>query len=171
MKRQTFIPRVLFSLAAAGAMCSAEPVATTPAVPAKSGFTLADLKAQIPQSKDGTFLIEIPMILSTATDLEVQGLLAGQPVETTGQIMPQASDNADGRHLRIFRSQLLCCAAHARQCSVAIELPEKAPALKEMTWVKIVGTLSYKREDRRIVPVVIVREIKETAAPATPLLN
>jgi hypothetical protein len=171
MKQLPYILGMLSLLIGAAVVCSAEPGAPAPAVPAKGGFTLADLKAQIPQSKDGTFLIEIPMILSTATDLEAQSLLAGQPVETTGQIMPETLSGTDGGRLRIFRSQLLCCATHARQCSVAIELPEKAPALKEMTWVKLTGTLSYKREDRKIVPVFIVKEIKETAPPPNPLLN
>jgi hypothetical protein len=162
---------VFLALAAAVTTCSAEPAAVAPAVPAKGGFTLADLKAQIPQTKDGTFQIEIPQILNTATDLEVQSLLAGQSVETTGQVMPETVNNADGRFLRIFRSQLLCCSAHARQCSVGIELPDHGATFKEMAWVKLVGTLSYKREDRKIVPIIVVKEIKETAAPVNPLLN
>jgi len=169
MKRHAFILGLLLFLFAIPAMCPAEPAA--PAVPAKGGITLADLKAQIPQNKEGVFLIEIPMILSTATDLEVQALLAGQPVETTAQIMPETLDNAGGKFLRIFRSQLLCCATHARQCSVAIEFAGKAPALKEQAWVTLVGTLSYRREDRKIVPVIVVREIREVPSPANPLLQ
>jgi uncharacterized membrane protein YcgQ (UPF0703/DUF1980 family) len=115
--------------------------------------------------------MELPAILNTSTDLEAQALLAGQPVETTGQVMPETVDNADGRRLRIFRSQLLCCSAHARQCSVALELPEVATEFKELAWVKLVGTLSYRREGRTIVPVIIVKGIKEIAAPVNPLLD
>lgn len=142
-----------------------------PSVPPKPGFTLADLKAQVPQNKEGSFLMEVPAILNTSTDREVQVLLAGQAVETTGQVMPETAENADGKSLRITRSQLQCCSAHARQCSVALRFPEEAPAFKEMAWVTLVGTISYKQEDGKSVPVVIVKEIKETAAPKNQLLQ
>jgi uncharacterized membrane protein YcgQ (UPF0703/DUF1980 family) len=85
--------------------------------------------------------------------------------------MLETVDNADGRHLRIYRAQMFCFSSHARQCSVAIELPESAPSFKELAWVKLVGTLSYRREDKRIVPVVTVKEINETPAPKNPLLQ
>lgn len=103
MIRHVHILRVALTLAFAGATASAEPAAVAPGVPAKRGFTLADLKAQIPQHKDGTFLIEITDILNTATDPEVQNLIAGQPVESTGQVMPETVNCADGKRLRIFR--------------------------------------------------------------------
>jgi hypothetical protein len=171
MKRKQFTLGVLPLLLAVAAFCSAEPASPTPAVAAKGGFTLADLQAQIPQNTEGAFLIEIPMILSIAADPEVQALLSGQAVETTAQIMPETLSGAAGGHPRIFRTQLLCCASHARQCSVEIKLPENAPAVKEMTWVKLTGTLSYRREERKMVPVFIVKELKETMEPRNPLLN
>lgn len=123
------------------------------------------------QNKDGTFLMEVPAILNTSTDREVQALLTGQPVETTGQVMPESLRNADGKSLRITRSQLQCCAEHARQCSVALQFSEKAPTFKELAWVTLVGTISYKQEDGKTVPVIHVKAIKEIAAPKNPLLQ
>ena len=115
--------------------------------------------------------MEVPAILNTSTDREVQALLTGQPVETTGQVMPESLRNADGKSLRITRSQLQCCAEHARQCSVALQFSEKAPTFKELAWVTLVGTISYKQEDGKTVPVIHVKAIKEIAAPKNPLLQ
>jgi uncharacterized membrane protein YcgQ (UPF0703/DUF1980 family) len=137
----------------------------------KPAFTMADFKAQTPQKNDGTFLMEVPQILHTANAPEVQTLIAGQAVETTGQILRDATPNADGKHLRISRTQLQCCAEHAQHCSVALQFSEKAPTFKELAWVTLVGTISYKQEDGKTVPVIIVKGIKETAAPKNPLLN
>lgn len=146
-------------------------MAQQPTVPAKQGFTLADLKAQIPQDKDGAFLMELSEILNTATDPEVRKLLKGQPVVTTGQVITETEGNADGRRLRIIRTQLLCCAAHTRQCSVAVEFAGKAPAVKDKSWVRITGTMSYKQEAGTFVPEIIAKEIQETATPSSQLLK
>jgi len=115
--------------------------------------------------------MEIPQILNTGSDPEIRGVLSGQSVETTGQVMPETVDNAGGNRLRIVRSLIQCCAAHARQYSVIIEFAGKVPALKEMSWVKVVGTITYKQEGGKTVPVVIVKEIKETTKPGDPLLR
>ena len=39
------------------------------------------------------------------------------------------------------------------------------------TWIKVVATLSYRREDRRIVPVLTVQQISEVVAPRNPVLD
>jgi hypothetical protein len=155
---------------------TAPPLAATvhaaiPVPPPRRALTFADLKAQFPQNKDGHFLMEVPSIVNTSTDREAQALLAGQHVETTGQVMAETVENADGKSLRITRSQLQCCSAHARACSVALQFSEKAPSFKELAWVTLVGAISYRQEDGKTVPVVIVKEIKETPAPKNPLLQ
>ena len=171
MKRHTFILIVAPLLAGAKTATAADPAVAAATVVAHRGFTLGDLKAQVPRNKDGAFLMEIPQILNTGSDKEIQGVLSGQSVETTGQVMPETVDNADGNRLRIVRSLIQCCAAHARQYSVIIEFAGKVPAMKEMSWVKVVGTITYKQEDGKTVPVVIVKEIKETTKPDDPLLR
>jgi len=171
MKRHAFILIVALLLAGARTAASAEPAMTAETVVAHRGFTLDDMKAQVSRNKDGAFLMEIPQILNTGSDKEIQGVLSGQSVETTGQVMPETVDNADGNRLRIVRSLIQCCAAHARQYSVIIEFAGKAPALKEMTWVKVIGTMSYKQEGGKTVPVVVVKEIKETTQPDDPLIK
>jgi hypothetical protein len=157
------VATVICAIAAAG---NAEPA---PA-PAKPGFTLADLKAQFQQTKDGAFLMEVPQILNTATDREVQPLLTGQAVETTGQLLRDPAENADGSRLRIFRAEFLCCSEHARQCSVALEFENNAPSLKANTWVRLNGTIAYRSEGGKTVPVIRLKTISESAKPAKPTL-
>jgi hypothetical protein len=169
--RQILLPPALLQ---SQSLPAAQPVPTSaqaPPVPPRRNLTLADLKAQFPQSKEGHFQMEVPSILNTSTDREAQVLLDGKSLETTGQVMAETVAGADGTVLRITRSQLLCCSAHARQCSVALKFSGKAPAFKELAWVKLAGTLTYQREGLKTVPVIVVKEIGETAAPVNLLLQ
>lgn len=133
-------------------------------------FTLDDLKAQVPQSKEGNFILEVPELYYTAGDKEVQGVLKGQPIETTAQVLPEKVNNADGKRLRIFRMLVQCCAADARPYSVPVEFTDKAPTIKDMTWVKLVGKMGYVQENGQTVPIVYATEFKETTAPDNAML-
>lgn len=128
-------------------------------------FTLEDLKAQVPQSKEGHFLLEVPEIYYTGGDLEVQKVLTGQMVETTAQVLPEKVNNTDGHRMRIFRMLVQCCAADARPFSVPIDFGKKAPDFKDMTWVKVTGKISYKKEGEQTVPLIEVSKVEETTAP------
>lgn len=128
-------------------------------------FSLEDLKAQVPQSKEGNFILEVPELYYTGGDLEVQKVLAGQMVETTAQVLPEKVNNENGHRLRIFRMQVQCCAADARPFSVPVDFGKKAPDLKEMSWVKVVGKMSYKKEGEQTVPIIEATKVEETTAP------
>ncbi|MBE2287805.1 MAG: hypothetical protein IAE77_30385 [Prosthecobacter sp.] len=128
-------------------------------------FTLEDLKAQVPQSKEGNFILEVPELYYTGGDLEVQKVLGGQMVETVAQIMPEKVNNDDGHRLRIFRMLVQCCAADARPYSVPVDFGKKAPDFKEMTWVKVVGKMGYKKEGDQTVPIIEATKVEETTAP------
>lgn len=150
---------------------SVPPAPGSPAAPAGAeaksygSFTLADLKAQVPQSKEGNFMLEIPEIYYTAGDKEVQSVLAGQPVETIAQVLPEKLNNADGRRVRIFRMLIQCCAADARPFSIPAEFETKPPEFKDMTWVKVTGKMAYKKEGDQTVPVLMATSMTETAEP------
>jgi uncharacterized membrane protein YcgQ (UPF0703/DUF1980 family) len=152
----------------AAAAKNAGPAAATPK--SYGTFTLADLKAQVPQSKEGNFILEVPELYYTAGDKEVQSVITGQPVETTAQVLPEKVNNADGKRLRIFRLLVQCCAADARPYSVPVEFADKAPPIKDMTWVKIVGTMAYAQENGQTVPLVKAISITETTAPENSML-
>ncbi len=128
-------------------------------------FTLADLKAQVPQSKEGNFMLDVPEIFYTAGDKEVQAVLEGQMVETVAQVLPEKVNNPNGSRLRIFRLLVQCCAADARPFSIPVEFGKSAPKFKDMTWVKVVGKLSFKSENKQMVPVLEVTSMTETAEP------
>lgn len=136
----------------------------------KPAFTMADFKAQTPRNKDGAFVMEVPQILHTANSAEVQAILAGQPVETIGQL---TRDPAAGGaiHFRVSRTQLHCCAAHAQDCAVLLEFAGPPPTLKDAVWVKISGTIAYRREGEKTLAVIRVATLHETPKPAVPLLQ
>ena len=170
MKRSPLTIGIALLMAAAGAARAQLPTVRPFNIP-KVTVTMADLKAQFPQNKTGSFLMEVPQILHTATDANVWALLTGQSVVTTGQILRETGPHADGRHLRICRTQLACCAVHAHECSVLIEFAAKLPSFKELAWVTLTGALAYKQEGGKTVPVIVMQEIKETAAPKNQLLQ
>jgi len=128
-------------------------------------FTLEDLKAQVPQSKDGNFILEVPELYYTGGDVEVQKVLTGQMVETIAQVLPEKVNNDDGHRLRVFRMLVQCCAADARPYSVPVDFGKKAPEFKDMTWVKVVGKMNYKKEGDQTVPIIEATKIEETTAP------
>ena len=143
-----------------------------PAATAQSygSFTLEDLKQQVPMSKEGNFILEVPELFYTAGDLEVQKVITGQTIETTAQVLPEKVNNEDGKRLRVFRMLVQCCAADARPFSVPVEFEEKAPELKEMTWVKLVGTMDYRQENGQTVPLIKAIKIEETTEPDSSLM-
>jgi uncharacterized membrane protein YcgQ (UPF0703/DUF1980 family) len=137
----------------------------------KIPFTLDDLKAQKPQNREGNFLLEVPDIANSDGDQELQNVLAGQTVETTGQVMSEGANSPGANRLRIVRTMIVCCALHPRQYAVVLEFPGKAPDFKELSWVKVIGAISYKEESGKAVPIVLVREIKEIPAPKALMLQ
>jgi hypothetical protein len=148
---------------------SAAGAGDTPPAPAAAksygSFTLEDLKAQVPMSKEGNFILDVPEIYYTAGDKEVQTVLAGQPVETIAQVLPEKVNNDDGKRLRIFRMLVQCCAADARPYSIPAQFAEKAPDFKDMSWVKIKGKMAYVQEGGQTVPLLEATHIEETTAP------
>lgn len=154
----------------------ATPTETTTAAASSSAaksfgsFTLADLKAQVPQNKEGEFILEVPELYYTAGDKEVQGVLKGQPVITTAQVLPEKVNNADGKRLRIFRLLVQCCAADARPYSIPVEFEDKAPELKEMSWIELHGKMDYVTENGQVVPLMKATSHKEAAAPTDAML-
>ncbi|RBP41311.1 putative repeat protein (TIGR03943 family) [Roseimicrobium gellanilyticum] len=133
-------------------------------------FTLADLEAQVPKSKDGNFMLEVTELYYTAGDKEVQSVLTGQPVETIAQVLPEKVNNEKGTRLRLFRMLVQCCAADARPYSIPVEFGKEAPHFKEMTWVKVVGKMSFTQEGGQTVPVLEATKIEETAAPENQMI-
>lgn len=134
-------------------------------------FTLADLEAQVPRNKEtGNFMLEVTELYYTAGDKEVQSVLAGQPVETTGQVLPEKVNNEKGNRVRLFRMLVQCCAADARPYSIPVEFATTAPQFKDMTWVKVSGKMAFREEGGQTVPVLEALKVEETAAPENQMI-
>jgi hypothetical protein len=128
-------------------------------------FTLDDLKAQIAQSPEGNFMLEVPEIYYTAGDKEVQSVLNGQPVETVAQVLPEKVNNEKGTRVRIFRLQVQCCAADARPYSIPVDFGKAPPKFKDMSWVKVTGKITFKQEGDQTVPVLEATTMTEATEP------
>lgn len=166
------------SAAAAPGVVTTQALDKTPATPPGAAstqsygkFTLADLEKQVPRSKDGNFVLEVPEIYYTAGDAEVQSVIAGQSVETTAQVLPEKVNNADGHRLRIFRLLVQCCAADARPYSVPVDFGKKAPEFKDMSWVKVTGKMAFRKEGNQTVPIIESATIEPTAAPDNQMIS
>jgi uncharacterized repeat protein (TIGR03943 family) len=134
-------------------------------------FTLADLEAQVPRNKEtGNFMLEVTELYYTAGDKEVQSVLAGQPVETKGQVLPEKVNNEKGNRVRLFRMLVQCCAADARPYSIPVEFATTAPQFKDMTWVQVSGKMAFREENGQTVPVLEAVKIEETAAPENQMI-
>jgi len=95
---------------------------------------------------------------------DLQDVLAGQGVETIGQVMAEMI-NDNGKRLRIFRVFMECCAADKRPLAIPVEFPESLPQYKEMGWYKVTGKMSYREEGGLTVPVLEAETFAETEEP------
>jgi hypothetical protein len=162
----------LLLIAASGAVAlQASACAQKPESLAPIGFSLADLKAQTAQNSKGYFLLEVPQMASIALDGDVLNVLNKQLVESTGQITYQKGDSNEKPQPSLVRSQIQCCATHAREYSVGLKLPDEIKGIQERAWVRLVGSLSCEVKDGRGRAVLIVREIQEIEIPGSPLLK
>ncbi|HUF60760.1 MAG TPA: hypothetical protein VMN36_01680 [Verrucomicrobiales bacterium] len=143
----------------------------TPAAGEIGNFTLADLETLVDRSAEGNYLLDLVSIFYAAGDVELQRVLTGLPVETTGQILPERANNEDGRRLRLFRLFMECCANDMRPLGIPIEFKDPAPQLREKSWVKVIGKLRFPTEDGVTVSVLEVDQIEPTEEPRERLLN
>lgn len=136
-------------------------------------YTLDDLKKVVDTSPEGNLMLEVDQLFFTNGDQELQRVLLGQPVETTGQIILERDErNPNGNRLRIFRFMVTCCAADAQRVSIPIEfdgdveIPDlENGEFREMSWVKISGVMAYPEEEGRANAVVRVRSIEKSEKP------
>ncbi len=94
-------------------------------------------------------------------------MLAGLPVQSTGQILPdpKSGDGGAASRLRLFRLYIECCAADARPISVPIEFSTKLPEFKEMGWYQVNGTIRFDKDGDITNPVVEDAEIEAVDPP------
>jgi hypothetical protein len=134
----------------------------------RDAFTFADLKAQMPQRADGTFLMEVPSLYFSAGDPAARQVIEGQSVETTAQLRPDPSYPA---LFQLTRSLTRCCSADSRAYSIVVEPATAMPSLPDGAWVSVTGTISYRREIGGYGPVIHSATIHQVPPPAIPILK
>lgn len=135
-----------------------------PPTSSRDSFTLADLKAQMPQRSDGTFLMELSTIYFSASDAAARQIIEGKTIETTAQI----SFNADeGTGVKLCRSIPYCCSAHARRLSIVAKFNGAAPAFANGDWVTITGTVAYCRDLNGYSPVLQIKSMSAVVSLPT----
>jgi Domain of unknown function (DUF1980) len=124
----------------------------------------------VPKNRAGYHEVDLDKIFLSAGDIHLSRVMEGKPIETTAQVLAEKVNNPLGHRLRIFRLVVTCCAADARPYAIPIDFGKTAPEIKNMTWLRVRGTLNYLREDNHIVPILKVKEIEETTAPGNAMV-
>ena len=141
-------------------------------------YTLEDLEKVVDRSDAGNLLLTVDQLFYTTGDQEIQKVLEGQPVETVGQVLPEIGYNPGGKRVRVFTLMVTCCRADAQPVSIPLEFAGTAPVVndeetaefKEMSWIKVSGTMRYPIEDGRTQAVIEVKEMTPTEEPVNEIM-
>ncbi|MEM9478253.1 MAG: DUF1980 domain-containing protein [Verrucomicrobiota bacterium] len=137
-------------------------------------FTIEDLERNLDKNERGAFIIGVDDLFYTAGDVEIQRILEGQPVESTGQLLPESVNNPEGRRIRALKMSMTCCAADMRPMSLPVEFESTPPDFVELNWYKIHGVVHFEPapsgygEDDYDVPYIEGLEIEATEEPENP---
>lgn len=110
-------------------------------------ITWEELKKQVPQTKEGYFKLHVMELYYTNGDLDVQKLLSGQTIETTGQIWSEATQNSKQPLIKVYQIGPYERLFSYRRYSVLLQFETKPPPLKRHGWVRLVGKPEYKTEN------------------------
>jgi len=153
--------------------------ASEPPLPTKSGAPDPQAAAAtpatdaadqyLPKSKDGNIEVQVIDLLYAAQDSSMRTDFDGKTVETIGQLMPDDSHNASGNRFKLMRMFMYCCAADAKPIATMVEAPAP-PTAGEMSWVKVVGKVTFPVEGGRTIPVLVASKVEPVDPPAETML-
>lgn len=123
----------------------------------------------IPRSKEGNIIVQVVDLLYAAQDHSLQADLKNQPLEMIGQLMPDTTDNVNGKRFKLVRMFMFCCAADARPVAVTVESDQKPPG-EEMSWIKVVGKVEFPFENGRPAAVFKAARVRATEPPEETML-
>lgn len=127
-------------------------------------FSLDDFKKYCAPNAEGNFPLSVSDLWSLAGDPDVRGVLEGQTVETTGQVVPDTAATK-GNRMRIFELQMVCCSADSRPVAFPVEFADKAPEFREMGWYRIVGKVSFEDHRGGKMTVIKATDMQPTTKP------
>lgn len=137
-----------------------------PALPDESSPPADDSAAQssFPQNARGQLQAQVVDFLYAAQLPELRAELENKPIEVVGQLMPAKENNPKGNRFDIIRMFMTCCAADVQPLALPIE-PNEAPALREMTWVKVTGRATFPVVGGQRVPLIEGAVVEKTDPP------
>lgn len=144
-------------------------------VPADTGSgTASDAEQYLKKTADGHIITEVTDLLFASEDDTMRPVFESRTIEMLGQFMP-VKDSTEGR-FQLVRMFMVCCAADARPVGVQSLPPTAAAATQtkkmpeEMTWTKVVGTVTFPMENGRRIPLVHATSVTPTDPPSEAML-
>ena len=128
------------------------------------GPTLQDIKHYLPQTQEGHFKISVANLFYTKDSLDVHRVLAGQTIETTGQISFERAQDSKRPVIKVCDFGVGSFFRPARY-SVELEFEAEIPHMKHREWVRLVGMPVYKQENGKLLLSLRVTRIEATSAP------
>ena len=113
--------------------------------------------------------VQVTELLYAAQDTSLRPALEGKTIQVIGQIMPESSNNANGRRFKVVRMFMVCCAADARPIAVIAEA-DKVPEIPEMSWIKVTGQISFPYEGGQPLAVLKANQVTPTEPPSETML-
>ncbi len=134
-----------------------------------------DAEQYLKKTADGHIITEVTDLLFASEDDTMRPVFEGRTIEMIGQFLP-VKDTTDGR-FQLVRMFMVCCAADARPVGIAVLPPPAAQAKTadaklppEMTWTKVVGTVTFPLENGRRIPIVHAQTAVQTDPPSEAML-
>lgn len=121
------------------------------------------------RTPDGRIVAEVLDLLYAAQDNALRKDFENKAVELVGQLMPDTSNNANGKRYKAVRMFMTCCAADARPVATIFEVEAK-PEMPEMTWIKVTGTATFPIENGRRTAILKAEKVEKCSPPEESML-
>lgn len=128
------------------------------------GPALQDMRHYLPQTEEGHFKISVANLHYTKESLDVHQVLAGQTIETIGQITYETAQDSKRPVIRVCDFGAGSFFRPARY-SVELEFEAEIPHMKHREWVRLVGMPIYRQGNGKLLLSLRVLRIESTSAP------
>jgi uncharacterized membrane protein YcgQ (UPF0703/DUF1980 family) len=114
---------------------------------------------------DGNIKVEVIDLMYGAVDATARKDFDGKRVEMIGQFVPATGRLASPSTFKLTRLFMVCCAADVQPISVQIKSEDSLGKYKPMSWVKVVGRVTFPTVGDRPSPLVTAERIVLVDAP------
>ncbi len=121
--------------------------------------------SMVEKSDQGAWRLSLSDVVMANVDEGFARALSRGRVEVLGQKVEARNRNPRGDRFLLVRFMMVCCAADARPLGVMVKADQEATAIKDMSWVKIVGRVEPVFEEGRRFIVIQAEEISPSVAP------